>query len=208
MSQLSTLPAAFHAVVDEQNRLTTIDIFVGPLLKYLTVPDGSDDYCVMQVSIPAEASVPLHGHGDRETFYMLSGELEAFAQDRWVTLQPGDTLDIVDGVKHALRNRSGAGVTFLLVTTAKLGRFFRAIGRPVTGQPLPPAHGFRPAAFRRSIAGLWLLAGQRRRQRGGGVRGCGLNESFGFDASVRWGLGLGQASWAFRLTRGCSIAAA
>ena len=158
MSQLSTLPAAFHAVVDEQNRLTTIDIFVGPLLKYLTVPDGSDDYCVMQVSIPAEASVPLHGHGDRETFYMLSGELEAFAQDRWVTLQPGDTLDIVDGVKHALRNRSGAGVTFLLVTTAKLGRFFRAIGRPVTGQPLPPptASDLQHFAEVSQAYGYWL----------------------------------------------------
>ena len=118
--------------------MAAIDIFVGPVLRYLTIPDEANNSCVMQVSIPAQAAVPLHSHADRETFYMLSGKLEAFARDRWVTLRPGDTLDIVGGVEHALHNRSAASVSFLLVTTARLSRFFREIGRPATGQPLPP----------------------------------------------------------------------
>jgi len=83
--------------------------------------------------------VPIHSHRDRETFYILAGELEGLWEDRWIKLGAGDVLDIPGGVKHAWRNVSGAPASLLFMTTIRLGRFLRDIGRPVaTLKPSAP----------------------------------------------------------------------
>jgi quercetin dioxygenase-like cupin family protein len=111
--------------------LDIIDIFVGPKLTYLTPKSSAaDDFCVMQVEIPAGATVPVHSHPDRETFYVLIGELAGLTGTEWTTLLPGMVLDVKDGVRHALRNPSATPTTLLMVTTMKMGRFFRDVGRP------------------------------------------------------------------------------
>jgi quercetin dioxygenase-like cupin family protein len=40
-------------------------------------PSTEDAYCVMKATIPPSGFVPLHGHTDDESFYVLSGEVEA-----------------------------------------------------------------------------------------------------------------------------------
>ena len=115
-----------------------LDIFVGPLMQYLTpVTDVDNEYCLIKTFVPSGVTVPIHSHIDRETFYILSGELEGLADDRWQTFRAGDVFDVVGGIRHAIRNNSGESTTLLLVTTMKLGRFFRQVGRVASGAPLP-----------------------------------------------------------------------
>ena len=48
----------------------------GSTLEFLALPnEAMPDYCVMIGTIPAGGCVPLHNHGDIESFFLLSGEL-------------------------------------------------------------------------------------------------------------------------------------
>jgi len=101
---------------------------VRPTNKYLTeLTDGDGDYCVMLCTLPHGVVVPMHSHPDRETFYVVSGTLDAFRGDHWEVLGAGDVLDAQDGIKHAWRNSSGIAASMLCVTTMRLGRFIRDI---------------------------------------------------------------------------------
>ncbi len=116
---------------------TTVGEMFGPQIQLLTaLSDEDDGYCLVRSVFPAGVIVPVHSHTDRETFYILAGELQGLRQDRWMTLTAGDVLDIPGGIKHAFRNVSNAPVSLLFVTTMRLGRFFREVGRPVA--PVPP----------------------------------------------------------------------
>ncbi|MBR1125865.1 cupin domain-containing protein [Bradyrhizobium lablabi] len=83
--------------------------------------------------LPAGAVVPMHSHADRETFYMLSGKLDALNGDRWQQLGPGDVFDVRAGMKHAWRNSSQAAATMICVTTNKLAGFLQEISIPEAG---------------------------------------------------------------------------
>lgn len=117
----------------------TFDV-LGPHIQFLTtLSDADDGYCVIRSTFPAGVIVPIHSHGDRETFYILDGALQALREDHWVTLAGGDIFDVPGTTKHAFRNASGASVSLLFVTTMRMGRFFRDIGRPAAAvQPGPP----------------------------------------------------------------------
>jgi quercetin dioxygenase-like cupin family protein len=135
-----------------------LDLF-GPQVQLVTaLSDGDDGYCLFRGSLPAGVVVPLHSHADRETFYILDGELQGLRQDRWLTLAGRDVLDIPGGIKHAFRNISAAPVSLLFVTTMRLGRFFRDVGRPMTPVPPgPPAPADLQRVFEISRAyGHWL----------------------------------------------------
>lgn len=130
---MDNIPSTSHNVIE------IIDIFVGPKLTYLT-PDSSapDDFCLIKVEIPTGVTVPVHSHEDRETFYILAGELEGLTGAEWTTFLPGMVLDVKNGVRHALRNTSAAATTLLMVTTMRMGRFFRDVGRPHAPGLQPP----------------------------------------------------------------------
>jgi quercetin dioxygenase-like cupin family protein len=116
-----------------------LDIFVGPLLQYLMpVTDADDECCLIKTVVPSGVTVPIHSHADREIFYILSGELQGMTKGQWRAYHTGDVFDVPGGIRHAIRNTSGESMTLLLVTTMKLGRFFREVGRPTTSVPLPP----------------------------------------------------------------------
>jgi quercetin dioxygenase-like cupin family protein len=112
---------------------STHDIFspqqdLRPGNRYLTeVTDGDGDYCVMLGTLPPGVVVPMHSHSDRETFYVLSGNPDAYLGDHWETLGPGDVFDAQNCIRHAWRNSSGASVSMLCVTTMRMGRFLRDI---------------------------------------------------------------------------------
>jgi quercetin dioxygenase-like cupin family protein len=99
-----------------------------PVNEYLTqVSSNDEDYCVMRCTLPAGAVVPMHSHADRETFYVISGKLDALREDRWVQLGPGDVIDVRDGIKHAWRNPSHAAAEMICVTTTRMARFLQDI---------------------------------------------------------------------------------
>ena len=94
--------------------------YLRPMNEYLTeVSNNEGDYCVLRCSLPAGAVVPMHSHSDRETFYVVSGNLDALNGDRWEKLGPGDVFDVRDGAKHAWRNSSQLAASMICVTTTK-----------------------------------------------------------------------------------------
>ena len=97
-----------------------------PMNEYLTeVSNNEGDYCVIRCSLPAGAVVPMHSHADRETFYVVSGNLDALNGDRWEKLGPGNVFDVRDGAQHAWRNSSQLAASMICVTTTRLARFLK-----------------------------------------------------------------------------------
>jgi quercetin dioxygenase-like cupin family protein len=119
----------------------TNEIFdiLGPRVQFLTAFSyDDDDFILIGSDFPPGVVVPIHSHRDRETFYIRAGELQALWEDHWVTLVAGDALDVPGNIKHAWRNVSGSPVSLLVMTTVRMGRFLRDIGRPVaTVKPGP-----------------------------------------------------------------------
>lgn len=67
---------------------------MGPRIQLVTDLMENKDYSLMKAEVPAGVIVPVHSHDDRETFVVLSGELEAFTEDSWKTVRAGETVDI------------------------------------------------------------------------------------------------------------------
>ncbi|MCY9662708.1 cupin domain-containing protein [Paenibacillus chondroitinus] len=131
---------------------------MGPRIQLVTDLIENKDYSLMKAEVPAGVIVPVHSHDDRETFVVLTGELEAFTEDSWKTVKAGETVDIPGDVKHAWRNSSNETVTLLVVSTVKMGEFFNEIGRPVdTVPPGPPSLEVLQRFVEVAIAyGYWL----------------------------------------------------
>jgi quercetin dioxygenase-like cupin family protein len=128
-----------------------------PVNENLTdVSGGEGDYCVLRCTLPAGAVVPMHSHADRETFYVLSGTLDALTEGRWVELNAGDIIDVKDGARHAWRNSSQAAASMLCVTTTKLARFLQAISGLAEGAS-PEEHAQRFFKLVREH-GYWLAS--------------------------------------------------
>jgi hypothetical protein len=56
----------------------------------------------------------------------------------WRDAHAGDYVRVPGGIPHAHRNISDEPAIDLIVTTARLGRFFLEVGRPVSGSLQPP----------------------------------------------------------------------
>ncbi len=94
-----------------------------------------DDYCVSIATIPPGVVVPLHSHADRETFYVLSGEMQGYDGNAgmWRTLRAGQVFDVTDGFRHAWRNASDAEASMLFVSTNRMARFLHEASELKTG---------------------------------------------------------------------------
>ena len=99
----------------------------------------------MRGTVPAGGVVPLHAYADPETFLMEAGELEALVDStegvRWVPVGPGDVFHIPGGARHAWRNPSDASAAMIIVSTVRIGRFFREVATRAT-----PEHFVETAA--------------------------------------------------------------
>ena len=154
--------AAFASVICTDDS-DVVDVF-GPTIQFLT--DESEEEvapCLLRGTIPPGLSVPMHSHVDYETFYVLSGEVEVLTEhngeSRWLPAKTGDVIQIPSGAVHAFRNQSKRPVEQLIVTTARLARFFREIGRPMSAAGAPP----RPEELQNFITtsaryGYWLAS--------------------------------------------------
>jgi quercetin dioxygenase-like cupin family protein len=128
-----TVPATERvAHLVDPHSTETVSI-LGPTLEYLTAPESDTGPCVLRGTIPPRGAVPLHSHSDPETFLLLSGEAEGLCVSddgyAWVPVRPGDVFHVPGGARHAWRNPSLEPMVSIIVTTGKLGRFFREVGR-------------------------------------------------------------------------------
>lgn len=120
--------SVLHRVVEGTHQ--SFDLF-GPTVEFLVLPEESqNEFSVLRGVIPPGFSVPMHSHPSAEDFYIISGQTQALKQ------VPGDYFHVPSGARHAWRNVSGEPLVVLIITTARLGRFFQEAGRPVTGAPL------------------------------------------------------------------------
>jgi quercetin dioxygenase-like cupin family protein len=141
--------------------------------RYLTELTNDDgDYCLILCTLPPGVVVPMHSHADRETFYVLSGNPDAFKGDHWGTLGPGDVFDARDGIRHAWRNSPGATASMLCVTTMRMAHFLRDVAVD-DGSADPLAHVQR---FLRLVQkhGYWLASPEEN---------AAIGLSIGWDAS-------------------------
>jgi mannose-6-phosphate isomerase-like protein (cupin superfamily) len=141
--------ATGHLVNTEQ--IETLGVF-GPQVQILTPLTAEDTWpCLMRGAIPPRVTIPMHAHPDPETFYVVSGEAEGLAypcdSPTWVRLAPGDLFHIPGGARHAWRNTARETVEMLIVSTAKMARFFREVGGPV--QPASEQKPPSPEALQR-----------------------------------------------------------
>jgi quercetin dioxygenase-like cupin family protein len=133
--------AILNTPSDNVDTKEIVDV-LGPRIQFLTtLSDNDEDYCLIKGMIPPGVVVPIHSHAERETFYVLGGEIEGLWHGRWSTLSAGDVLDVRGGLKHGWRNTSSTPASLLFVVPMRLGRFLRDIGRPAEavsrGAPQP-----------------------------------------------------------------------
>jgi quercetin dioxygenase-like cupin family protein len=124
---------------------TAVDVF-GPTVEFVSGPDDPGaDFWVMRGVVPPGVTVPLHSHDDAEDFFILSGTQQVLSESesglQWCDVNAGDYVHIPAGIPHAHRNVSDEPAVELVITAARLGRFFQEIARPgATQPPLYPRH--------------------------------------------------------------------
>jgi quercetin dioxygenase-like cupin family protein len=119
---------AAHFVDPQQAETISV---LGPTIQFLVPPDDDSAPCIMRGTIPSGGSVPMHSHP--ESFVMLSGSVEGLVYEdddfTWLRINPGDVFHVPGEAKHGWRNRGAHPAVMLLVSTARLGKFFREIGK-------------------------------------------------------------------------------
>jgi quercetin dioxygenase-like cupin family protein len=131
----------------EKNPTTglVVELF-GPTLEFLTSPeDKQSDFCVLKGTIPPNVYVPLHSHHDTEDFLVMSGVVDCLRHDtqeeeegyKWIEAKAGDYIHVPSGIKHAWRNVSSEPVVNLIITTKRLGQFFKETGRSLSDASKP-----------------------------------------------------------------------
>jgi quercetin dioxygenase-like cupin family protein len=114
---------------------------LGPTVEFLTFEEDGE-FCTMRGLVPPGVAVPLHSHDDVEDFYILAGSQQVLTAGAnglvWTEAQAGDYVHVPPGAPHAHRNGSSIAAVDLIITTTRMGRFFKEIGRPVIGAPQPP----------------------------------------------------------------------
>jgi quercetin dioxygenase-like cupin family protein len=123
-------------LVDPQEALDAVRLPGGASIAFLTAPEEGAP-CVMRGTIPPGGFVPLHSHADPETFLVVSGQADGLGMRSpddftWIPLGPGDVFHVPGHSKHAWRNQSTEPFVTTIISTARLGLFFREIGAPVT----------------------------------------------------------------------------
>jgi quercetin dioxygenase-like cupin family protein len=133
----SEFSAIFHGLADAPPS-QSFDVY-GGIVEFLS---WSDEFCVLRGTVPPGVVVPLHQHPDAEDFLILSGAQQVLVQSdgglEWREARAGDYVRVPGNAPHAWRNIADEPAVDLIVTTARLGRFFAEVGRPVTDSLLPP----------------------------------------------------------------------
>ncbi len=99
--------------------------------------DTGGEFCLVEEVSGQGESVPLHRHpADRESFYVLEGELTIFVGDGpGVRAPAGSFAHIPGGTVHGFRIESESA-RYLILTTERHGEFYRAITTASHGEPV------------------------------------------------------------------------
>jgi quercetin dioxygenase-like cupin family protein len=144
-----------------------LDIF-GPTVQFLTSPEEAGEaFCVLIGVIPKGGFIPIHSHEGIECLFMLSGQQEVVVEEegelRWIVCNAGEFIQVPSGVKHGVLNRSTKPASSLIVTTAKLGRFYKEIGRPIDPegrQQMPTADELQHLMNAAKRYGYWMATSE------------------------------------------------
>ncbi|WP_313865567.1 cupin domain-containing protein [Mycobacterium sp.] len=111
---------------------------LGTIVEFVTQED--EQVCVIRGIVPPGITVPLHSHADFEDFFILAGSHQVLVEGehglQWHDARAGDYIRVPGDVPHAHRNVLKEPAIDLIITTARMGRFFREVSRPV-GSPPP-----------------------------------------------------------------------
>ncbi len=100
--------------------------------------------------LPGGGPPPHIHHRESESFYVLEGQFEFLAGDRWVGAAPGSFVHVSKGSLHTLKNAgTEVGRLLTLVVPAGLDGFFEELGVPGTDVSSPPPFG--PAEIERML---------------------------------------------------------
>ncbi len=89
--------------------------------------------------LPGGGPPPHIHHREAESFYVLEGEFEFLAGERWIKAAPGSFVHVPKGSLHTLKNAGeSVGRLLTLVVPAGLDRFFEEAGEPGTDISSPP----------------------------------------------------------------------
>ena len=119
-----------------------LDVF-GPTIEFVSwSEDPLANFCVIRGVVPPGVTVPLHSHDDVEDFFIVAGTQQVLVDGpgglQWRDAHAGDYVRVPGGVPHAHRNVSDQPAIDLIVTTTRIGRFFKEVGRPVTASLQSP----------------------------------------------------------------------
>lgn len=83
---------------------------------------------LFEIETPPGGGTPPHRHGWDEGYYVLAGTLGFDLAGKSVDAAPGAFVNVPAGTAHAVQNRSGAPVRYLLyVAPGRVGGFFGAL---------------------------------------------------------------------------------
>ena len=132
-----------QALVGSNKESRVVLDVLGPTVEFLVLPsESAAGYCVVKGTIPPGVSVPLHSHPDDESFFLVSGSVQALEERKggfeWTNMNAGDFRHVPGGASR-LENQSNEPALAIIVTTSRLGGFFQEGGRPVAANPPPPS---------------------------------------------------------------------
>ncbi len=105
-----------------------------------TSEDTNGEFIVFETLVLPGGGPPPHiHHRESESFYVLEGEFEFLAGDRWIQAAPGSFVHVPKGSLHTLRNAGDSiGRLLTLAVPAGLEKFFEEAGEPGTDVSSPP----------------------------------------------------------------------
>lgn len=111
------------------------------LITFKTASEDTDGefFLFDSLVLPGGGPPPHIHHRESESFYVLEGQFEFLAVDKWIKAAPGSFVHVPKGTLHTLKNAGDSvGRLLTLAVPAGLDRFFEEAGEPGTDVSSPP----------------------------------------------------------------------
>jgi quercetin dioxygenase-like cupin family protein len=88
------------------------------------------DHVLTRGTMASGLFIPLHRHDDIECIHVTTGSLDVYLGDhsRWFTVGPGESIVVLPGTAHAIRNVTDRPAEAWAVMTVRLAAFIRELG--------------------------------------------------------------------------------
>jgi quercetin dioxygenase-like cupin family protein len=114
------------------------DVGIGSVC--LSGADTGGAYCLLDIGLAPEMTVPRHTHTrEDEAYYVLSGELEVIVGDEVFILRANDTLIAPRDIPHQLRNSGDVENHYLIMfSPSGFEEFLKATAVPAPDNAVAP----------------------------------------------------------------------